>query len=89
MNIKISTQAFKAYNENDFYSIAYMATPFGIHLHVRPVVGFSHMMLQTTRNRSQVCALGVLLTLLPSLGGQFPKLHFWDVDCVYLARVSC
>jgi len=57
------------------YNEFYLFIPFftGTHLQVRPVVGFSRLMAQTTRTRARMCLLGVSLILLHIFGVKFPQ----------------
>jgi len=53
----------------------------GTHLQVRPVDGFSRLMVQTTRTRAMMCHLGVSLILFPILGVKYPQNpNFWGMN---------
>jgi len=57
------------YNQNYFYL-------YGTHLRVRPVDGFSRMMVQTTRTRARMCLFGICSHYFPFMEAKSPQKHF-------------
>ena len=73
-NVKIRRRDFWANGWNITNFLKFIYTFFSwTHLQVRPVDGFSPLMVQTTRIRARMCLLGVSLTLLPILGVKYPQ----------------